>query len=66
MDELNKILREHGGLEGLARKIGQGDPLAYRFEPAANDDGPPTLSACFRAWLHLLIAKDRRRGAHNG
>jgi len=45
MDDLDKILREHGGLVGLARKIGQGDPLAYRFEDAAGDDEPPTLSA---------------------
>lgn len=46
-DDLETVSREYGGLEGLARKIGQGDPLAYRFEPAANDNEPPTLSARF-------------------
>jgi hypothetical protein len=50
MYELDKILREHGGLEGLARKIGQGDPLAYRFEDAANDDEPPRVGL----WQRLL------------
>ena len=53
-DDLETILREYGGLEGLARKIGQGDPLAYRIEEAANDDEPPTLSARFQAWLRRL------------
>jgi hypothetical protein len=56
-DDLDEILREYGGLEGLARKIGQGDPLAYRFEPAANENEPPMLSARFRAWLHRIVAK---------
>ena len=59
-DDLEAILREYGGLEGLARKIGQGDPLAYRFEEAANDDEPPTLSARFLSWLRHLVAKGRR------
>ena len=43
-DGLDSHLREHGGLEGLARKIGQGDPLAYRFEPADNDNALPPRS----------------------
>ena len=37
-DDLDMILRKYGGLEGLARKIGQGDPIAYQFEPGANDN----------------------------
>jgi hypothetical protein len=59
-DDLNAILRKYGGLEGLARKIGQGDPLAYRFEPAANNDESPTLSARFQAWLRHLVGMGRR------
>ncbi len=59
-DELEATLRRYGGLEGLARRIGQGDPLAYRFEPAANDDAPPTWSARFQTWLRRLVATGRR------
>ena len=35
-DDLDTILRKYGGLAGLAREIGQGDPAAYQFEPGAN------------------------------
>jgi hypothetical protein len=48
--DLDKILTEHGGLEGLARKIGQGDPIAYRFEPAENDNQVPRIGL----WRRLL------------
>ena len=58
-DDLETISREYRGLEGLARKIGQGDRLAYRFEPA-DDNEPPTLSARFLSLLHRPIAKGRR------
>ncbi len=56
-DDLDESLRQYSGLEGLARKIGQGDPLAYRFEEAANDDESPTLSARVWAWLCRIVAK---------
>ena len=39
-DELSKFLDEHGGLEGFARKLGQYDPFAAQWEPAANDNEP--------------------------
>jgi hypothetical protein len=54
MDELNKILRKYGGLEGLARRIGQGDPLAYRFERADNDNSVASMSwwSRLRSWLN--------------
>ena len=58
-DDLETISREYGGLEGLARKVGQGDPLAYRFEPAANDNEPPTVVGALLFLLHRLIAKGR-------
>ena len=32
---LTKLLREHGGLEGLARELGQEDPNTRYWEPAA-------------------------------
>lgn len=58
-DELDAVLREHGGIDGLARRIGQGDPLAYRFEPAANENAPPRLITRVRAWFLRLIPKGR-------
>jgi len=61
-DELSALLRDRGGLEGLARELGQDDPNAWAFEPAANENAPfePTSSARVRAWLHRIIAKGRR------
>jgi hypothetical protein len=35
-DEVSALLGEHGGLAGLAREIGGGDPNAWRHEAAAN------------------------------
>ena len=40
-------------LEKLARKIGQGDLLAYRFEEAANDN--PIPKPHFLALMAVLI-----------
>ncbi len=39
-DDLDAILRDHGGLVGLARKLGQVDPNALLYEPAANENEP--------------------------
>ena len=36
--EFQSFLREHGGIDGLARKLGQCDAIARRFEPGANDN----------------------------
>jgi hypothetical protein len=40
-DGLDKLLHEHGGLEGLARELGQDDPTRRRWEPAANKNAQP-------------------------
>jgi hypothetical protein len=34
-DDLDALLRDHGGLEGLARELGQHDPAAVLYEVAA-------------------------------
>jgi len=38
-DDLDAILRDAGGLQGLAAQLGQGDPNA--FEPAAANENVP-------------------------
>ena len=38
-DDLDAILRDAGGLQGLAVQLGQGDPNA--FEPAAVNENVP-------------------------
>jgi hypothetical protein len=48
-DDLEAFLREHGGLDGIAREVGQHDPLASRFEPAANENAPERKGT--RSWL---------------
>ena len=39
--ELEALLRVHGGLEGLARKLGGGDRNAWRYERHADDNDTP-------------------------
>ena len=58
-EELNAVLRKYGGLEGLARLIGQTDPLAYRYEPRVNDNpprhnAPGTLQRFWKRFSRLL------------
>jgi hypothetical protein len=48
--ELDALLREHGGLEGLARELGQFDPPSPRFEPPANENTP----SLFSRWWRLI------------
>jgi hypothetical protein len=38
--DLDTLLRDNGGLAGLARELRQGDPSAMRHEPAANENAP--------------------------
>jgi hypothetical protein len=38
-DNLDTLFREHGGLEGLARELGQHDPAAVLYDDA-NDNEP--------------------------
>jgi hypothetical protein len=52
-NDLDALLREHGGLEGLAREIGQHDPAAALYEDT-NDNDQPTPAGRFVGWL--LIA----------
>ncbi len=54
-EQLDAVLREYGGLEGLARAIGQGDPVAYRYEPCANDNTRRNAAGPLRRlWTRLL------------
>jgi hypothetical protein len=39
-NDLDKQLREHGGFEGLARKLGQDDPMRRRWAPPQNENMP--------------------------
>lgn len=57
-DALDTLLREHGGLEGLAGELGQSDPNAWLNEPVANENEPARLGL----WHRLLR---RRRIAHD-
>lgn len=56
-DALDRLLREHGGLDGLAAELGQHVPNAKLFEPAANENDAPRLSL----WRRLLRAVFGRR-----
>lgn len=47
-DDLHTLLYERGGLEGLARELGQHDPAARLYEPAANENKPVGL------WRRLI------------
>lgn len=59
MDDFVAFLREHGGLQGLARELGQDDLTARVFEPAANDDEPPKRACLVQRILEL--ARGSRR-----
>ena len=43
-DDLDCLLRHHGGLEGLARAMGQIEPERPERTPAANDNARPRKS----------------------
>lgn len=51
-DDLAGLLRDHGGLEGLARELGQLDPAGL-YEPAANENEPRERVGLWR-WLWAL------------
>jgi hypothetical protein len=52
--DLDSLLRDHGGLEGLARELGQHDPARWLNQPEANDDEPPTRPSLWRRLLERL------------
>jgi hypothetical protein len=63
-DELGALLRDHSGLEGLARELCQHDPNLRRYEPAANDNAPRARRAVAVAgllawWRAALVAVNR-------
>jgi len=55
MDNLDAFLREHGGLQSLARELGQDDPNARLFAPGANDDDRPEPVRLWRRIVRLLL-----------
>lgn len=57
MDDFEAFLNEHGGLQGLARELGQQDPNAWLYEPAANDDEPPKRALSWRRVLGFLLRR---------
>jgi len=62
-NHLDTLLREYGGLDGLARELGQHDPNARYWEPAANENAPPSLWKQFlAAILREKIFKKRTSG----
>jgi hypothetical protein len=52
-DDLRTLLRDHGGLEGLARELGQHDPAAVLYQDA-NDNEPPKRKGLLRRLLGRL------------
>jgi hypothetical protein len=56
-NNLAAFLREHGGLEGLAKLLGEHDPSAEIVESEANDNRPPKRVGLLR----LLWARFCRR-----
>jgi hypothetical protein len=50
-DDLETLLRDHGGLEGLARELGQDDPNARLYEPPANENQPAKRFSLSGAWF---------------
>jgi hypothetical protein len=61
MDDLEILLREHGGLEGLARELGQYGPADGAYEPAGNDNTPSGRGGFWRRVLALMGVRDARR-----
>ncbi|MGO9701667.1 MAG: hypothetical protein ACLPX7_20660 [Xanthobacteraceae bacterium] len=61
-DNMGELLREHDGIEGLAREIGMYDPLTRRYKLPDNENAPPRVRLAVRArgWLHRLVPKGRR------
>jgi hypothetical protein len=63
--DLDTLLREHGGLGGLARELGQHDPNVTAFEPAANDNASPARLSLWREVLNTFssrVSKNRLAG----
>jgi hypothetical protein len=56
--DLDALLREHGGMEGLARELGQGDPAAALYEDANDNNGPTRSGYAMIRWLLRQNAGD--------
>lgn len=58
--DLDAFLREHGGLGGLAREIGQFGSEIASDEQAANDNAPPRPKGFWqRHWVWRLFRRVR-------
>jgi len=57
-DDLRGLLRDHGGLNGLARELGQHDPVAVLYEDA-NDNEPRERVGLWRRLMGLLSRSHR-------
>ena len=53
-NDLDALLREHGGVDGLARELGQHDPTAWLDEGAANENEPRERVGLWRRLWALL------------
>ncbi len=60
-DDLDAILRAHGGLKGLAEQLGQTDPSAKAFELPANDNEPRMRLGLWRLMRGLFPETAARR-----
>jgi hypothetical protein len=54
-DDLDTFLRDHGGLDGLARELGQDDPKRQRWGAPANENAQPRVGP-----LRRLVENLRR------
>ena len=52
--ELAAFLLEHGGFEGLARKLGGGDRNALHYKAHANDNDAPKRVGLWRRFLSRI------------
>lgn len=57
-DDLKKQWSDPNAFAEIARRIGQGDPQAWRWKPPANENAPP-----IGVWQKLLAAFRRRDSA---
>jgi hypothetical protein len=58
-NDLETLLRERGGPEGLAAQLGQNQTYAERDEPAANDNQPRARVELWRRLLDSLFRRGR-------
>ncbi len=59
VDDLATLLRNHGGLDGLARELGQYWPAFIEDENVANDNAP---RESVTRWRRLITRLSRQAG----